>query len=94
MERIGFIGLGNMGKPMAENLARAGFPMTVLDLDPEPVAALKALGADSAASPREVAEKSDIICSVVMNDRQTLAVMLESDGVLAGAREGARWRLI
>jgi len=89
MERIGFIGLGNLGKPMAENLARAGFPMTVLDLDPEPVAALKALGADSAASPREVAEKSDIICSVVMNDRQTLAVMLESDGVLAGAREGA-----
>ncbi|MEC7202786.1 MAG: NAD(P)-binding domain-containing protein, partial [Pseudomonadota bacterium] len=38
MERIGFIGLGNMGKPIAENLARAGFPMTVLDLNPAPVA--------------------------------------------------------
>ena len=91
MERIGFIGLGNMGKPMAENLVKAGFPMTVLDVDPAPVAELMALGAQAATNPRELAENSDIICSVVMNDRQTLAVMLEGDGdgVLAGAEKGA-----
>lgn len=89
-ERVGFIGLGNMGKPMAVNLVRAGFPVTVLDLDPAPVAELEALGAQRAETPRQVAEASDIICSVVMNDRQTLDVMLpgSGDGVLAGAAPG------
>lgn len=88
-ERVGFIGLGNMGKPMAINLARAGFPLTVLDLDPDPVAELVALGAHAAGCPRELAERSDIICSVVMNDRQTLEVALGGDGVLAGAAAGS-----
>lgn len=90
-ERIGFIGLGNMGKPMAENLVRAGFAVCVLDLNPDNVADLVALGATAASSPREVAEQSDIICSVVMNDRQTLGVMLPGDGqgVLAGAAPGS-----
>jgi 3-hydroxyisobutyrate dehydrogenase-like beta-hydroxyacid dehydrogenase len=90
-ERIGFIGLGNMGKPMAENLVRAGFTLTVHDLKPEPVADLVSLGARAADSPRAVAEQSDIIASVVMNERQTLEVMLEGDGtgVLAGAAPGA-----
>ena len=88
-ERIGFIGLGNMGKPMAENLARAGFPVTVFDLKSEPIQDLVALGAQAATSPREVAAASDIICSVVMNNRQTLEVMLGEDGVLAGATPGS-----
>ncbi len=91
MERVGFIGLGNMGGPMAKNLVKAGFPLTVLDLDPAPVAELVALGARAARSPRELAEASDIICSVVMNDRQTLDVILDSngEGVLSGASPGA-----
>ncbi|MDE0943443.1 MAG: NAD(P)-dependent oxidoreductase [Alphaproteobacteria bacterium] len=90
-DRIGFIGLGNMGKPMAENLVRAGFEVTVYDLNPEPVADLVALGAKSAQTPRAVAEQSDIIASVVMNNRQTLEVFLEGDGtgVLAGAAPGS-----
>ncbi len=90
-ERVGFIGLGNMGKPMAVNLVRAGFPVTVLDLDPAPVAELEALGAQRAETPRQVAEASDVICSVVMNDRQTLDVMLPGSGggVLAGAAPGS-----
>jgi len=88
-ERIGFIGLGDMGKPMAENIARAGFPLTVFDLKPEPVADLVALGARAAASPRELAQTSDIVASVVMNDRQTIEVMLDDErGVLAGSRPG------
>ena len=89
LERVGFIGLGNMGKPMARNLAQAGFPLTVLDLDPASVAELEALGAQGATNPHQLAEQSDIICSVVMNDRQTLEVMLGSDGVVAGAPDGA-----
>jgi 3-hydroxyisobutyrate dehydrogenase len=89
-ERVGFIGLGDMGGPMARNLARAGFPLTVLDLDPGRMAALEAMGAQVAGNPRALAEQSDIVCSVVMNDRQTLEVMLEGgDGVLAGAAEGS-----
>jgi 3-hydroxyisobutyrate dehydrogenase-like beta-hydroxyacid dehydrogenase len=90
-ERVGFIGLGNMGGPMARNLVKAGFSLTVLDLDHDAVAELEALGAQAARNPRELAECSDIICSVVMNDRQTLEVMLEGngEGVLAGAAEGS-----
>jgi 3-hydroxyisobutyrate dehydrogenase len=63
----------------------------VLDLDPAPVAELEALGAQVAGNPRELAEASDVICSVVMNDRQTLEVMLagNGDGVLAGTAEGS-----
>ncbi|MCB1738772.1 MAG: NAD(P)-dependent oxidoreductase [Gammaproteobacteria bacterium] len=87
-ERIGFIGLGNMGGPMARNLLEAGFELTVLDLDAERVAALATRGARVASSPRELAEHSDVVCSVVMNDRQTREVMLGDDGVLAGAAAG------
>ncbi|MEM7250063.1 MAG: NAD(P)-dependent oxidoreductase [Pseudomonadota bacterium] len=82
---VGFIGLGNMGGPMAENLLAAGFPLTVLDLNPEPMRRLVAAGAKSATTPRELAMQSEFICSVVMNDRQTREVMLGPDGVLAGA---------
>jgi 3-hydroxyisobutyrate dehydrogenase-like beta-hydroxyacid dehydrogenase len=90
-ERVGFVGLGNMGKPIAENLARAGFPMTVMDLKPEPVADLVALGAKAAGSLRELAAASDIVCSVVMNDRQTLSLFLEQEdgGLLAHLQPGA-----
>lgn len=90
-ERVGFVGLGNMGKPIAENLARAGFPMTVMDLKPEPVADLVALGAKAALSLQELAAASDIVCSVVMNDRQTLSLFLEQEngGLLAHLRPGA-----
>jgi 3-hydroxyisobutyrate dehydrogenase len=80
-----------MGKPMAENLVRAGFTVTVHDLNPEPVADLVALGARAADTPRAVAEQSDIIASVVMNEGQTFDVMFEGEGsgVLAGAAPGA-----
>lgn len=74
MERIGFISLDNMGEPIIENLTRAGFPMTVLDLNPAPVADLASLGAAVGNTPSEVAASSEIICSVVVNDRQKEAV--------------------
>ena len=89
-ERVGFIGLGNMGKPMAANLLAAGFPLSVLDIDPLPVKDLCALGANRAETGRQLAEGSDIICSVLMNDRQTREVMFDPDsGVLAGAQAGS-----
>ena len=87
--RIGFIGLGNMGEPMATSLARAGEPLTVFDLRPEPLARLKELGADVANSPREVAENADLIEIVLVDDAQVHEVTTGPDGVLAGASPGA-----
>jgi 3-hydroxyisobutyrate dehydrogenase-like beta-hydroxyacid dehydrogenase len=60
-EHIGFIGLGNMGGAIALRLLRAGYPMTVLDLDPNKMAPLIQEGASTAATPREIAERSTIV---------------------------------
>ncbi|MGZ0217401.1 MAG: NAD(P)-dependent oxidoreductase [Acidimicrobiales bacterium] len=87
-QRIGFIGLGNMGKPMATNVVAAGFPTTVFDRDPTPVHDLVRLGADQALTARGLAEHSDVICIVVMTDEQTLSLMDGDDGLLAGLSPG------
>lgn len=83
--KIGFIGLGTMGKPMATNVVRAGFDVTVHDLAPEPVAELVRQGARAAASPREMAS-CDVVQVVVWDDAGVESVVL--DGVLATARPG------
>jgi 3-hydroxyisobutyrate dehydrogenase-like beta-hydroxyacid dehydrogenase len=87
--KIGFIGLGAMGKPMASNIARAGFELTVCDLREEPCKALAALGARVVASAREVAEKSDIIEIAVVDDAQAEEVVIGEHGVVHGARAGS-----
>jgi 3-hydroxyisobutyrate dehydrogenase-like beta-hydroxyacid dehydrogenase len=87
--KIGFIGLGAMGKPMAANVAKAGFELTVCDLREEPCKDLAALGARVVASPREVAEKSDIIEIAVVDDAQAEQVVTGEDGVIHGARVGS-----
>ena len=61
LERLGFIGLGNMGGAIALRLLRAGYPLTVLDLDDEKMQALKKNGASVAATPKEIAERSTIV---------------------------------
>jgi 3-hydroxyisobutyrate dehydrogenase len=86
--RVGFIGLGNQGQPIAANLVPAGFETTVYDVAPEPVAALVATGAKAAASPRELAARSDVIGICVPADEHVRAVVLGDDGVLAGAARG------
>mgnify|MGYP002682861916 CR=1 FL=1 len=65
MEKVGFIGLGRMGRPMASNLCRRGFRLTVNDINPEAVAELELLQAGSAATVAEVAQKSDIIVTML-----------------------------
>jgi 3-hydroxyisobutyrate dehydrogenase-like beta-hydroxyacid dehydrogenase len=87
--KIGFIGLGSMGKPMAANIAKAGFELTVYDLREEPCKELAALSAGVAASPREVAEKSDIVEIAVVDDAQAERVVMGEDGVIHGARAGS-----
>ncbi|HXX48092.1 MAG TPA: NAD(P)-dependent oxidoreductase [Myxococcota bacterium] len=86
--RAGFIGLGNQGKPIALNLVAAGFPTTVFDLAAGPLAELSAAGAKAAASSREVAERSDVICLCVPEDRHVREVMAGGQGVLVGAVRG------
>ena len=90
-EKIGFIGLGNMGKPMAMNLARAGMDITVYDLNPDTMRDLAALGAKTASSTAGIGEKCDIVELVVMNDRQIEEVITgrgQGDGLLAGMKPG------
>ena len=61
MERIGVIGLGNMGLGMAKNLQNKGFPLTVYDARQEPLGEMAALGASIVASPRQVGERSEVV---------------------------------
>jgi 3-hydroxyisobutyrate dehydrogenase-like beta-hydroxyacid dehydrogenase len=90
-KKIGFIGLGNMGEPMATNIAKAGFDLTVYDIRSEPLRALEKLGAKVARSTQEVGEQCDIIETIVVNDAQVEEVILGKDGggALAGARAGS-----
>lgn len=91
-KKVGFIGLGNMGKGMAVNLARAGVDLTVFDLSAEPLRELAALGAKVAGSCGELGERCDIVEIVVVNDRQVEQVVYGDGrgdrGVLATARPG------
>ncbi|MCI0475803.1 MAG: 2-hydroxy-3-oxopropionate reductase [Anaerolineales bacterium] len=88
-ERIGFIGLGIMGKPMAQHLLNAGFPLTVLDLSQSAVDELIAAGARAGTSPKNVAAQSDVIITMLPDSPQVEEVILGKDGVLEGLRAGA-----
>ena len=88
MLRVGFIGLGNQGKPIAANLVAAGFETHVFDVAPAPLAELVAAGAKAASGPREVGERSDVVCVCVPEDRHVRAVVHGPEGVLAGAKPG------
>jgi 2-hydroxy-3-oxopropionate reductase len=86
--RIGFIGLGLMGGPMALNLLKAGFALTVHSRSPAPVEALVSAGAQAARSPREVAAAVDIVITMLPDAPDVEAVLLGTNGVLEGARPG------
>lgn len=87
-KKIGFIGMGVMGKPMAINLVRKGYSLVVFDINPAPVAELAALGADSGKSPAEVAAKSDIIITMLPNSPHVISVISGENGVLEGVSAG------
>jgi len=86
--RAGFVGLGNIGKPMARRLLAAGLETTVYDIDDAPVRELVAAGAKAAASPRELAAASDSVGICVRDDADVRAVAYGDDGLLAGAAPG------
>lgn len=86
--RIGFIGLGIMGHPMARNLLRAGFPLTVWNRSSPGVDALVADGAAEAANPREVARSSEIVITMVGDSPDVEQVALGAGGIIEGAHPG------
>jgi 2-hydroxy-3-oxopropionate reductase len=87
--KIGFIGLGVMGRPMSLQLIRAGFPLYVYDIDPGPVKELERSGAQACASPAELAGKSEVIITMLPDSPQVETVILGPGGVLEGARRGS-----
>ena len=86
---VGYIGLGYMGKPMARNLLKAGFPLTVHNRSQAAVNELVAEGAAAADSPRALAERVDAVFSCLPGPADVAKVYLGENGVLAGARPGS-----
>jgi 2-hydroxy-3-oxopropionate reductase len=86
--RVGVIGTGIMGGPMARNLLRAGHAVTLHNRTPARLAPLLAAGATAAALPREVAARVDAVVTCVPDTPDVEAVVLGSDGILAGAAPG------
>ncbi len=85
---VGFVGLGRMGGPMMRCLLRVGMPVVAFDIDPRRTAEAADAGAELAASPAEVAARSEVSLTMVMDDRVLRAVALSEDGILAGASPG------
>lgn len=87
--KIGFIGVGIMGKPMAKNLMKGGYSLVVYDINKEPVKELVSLGAEEGFSPKDVAERTDVIITMLPDSPQVKEVILGKDGVLEGAKKGS-----
>jgi len=88
VERVGFVGTGIMGAPMARNAVKAGFAVTVTNRTLTRAEPLAKDGATVVKTPREVAERSDIVITMVPNTPHVEAAVFGPDGVAAGAREG------
>lgn len=87
--KIGFVGLGVMGRPMALNLVKAGYPVTVFDLNPNAVAILQQAGAGVAQSVAEVAAACDVFITMVVNDTQFKSVLFEPGHAAKSLQSGA-----
>ncbi len=88
-EKVGFIGLGIMGGPMAKNLMEAGHELVLYNRTREKAEELAGDGTEVVGSPKEVAEQSDIIITMLPDSPQVEEVLTGKDGVLAGIKEGA-----
>jgi 2-hydroxy-3-oxopropionate reductase len=86
--RVGYIGLGLMGKPIARNILSAGFPLTVHNRSRGSVQELVSEGAGEAFNPREVAERSEVVFTNLPDSPDVEEVVLGREGIIEGAREG------
>ena len=88
MKKIGFVGLGIMGKPMAKNLLKAGYELVVFDINQDAVNEVVAAGAVKAENAKEVAAKSEAVITMLPNSPHVKTAVLGENGVLAGAKPG------
>jgi 2-hydroxy-3-oxopropionate reductase len=86
---IGFIGLGIMGKPMAKNLLKAGFSLNIYDINEAAAEEVAQAGGKRCSSPREAAEKSGMILTMLPNSPQVKEVLMGKNGVLEGMKPGS-----
>jgi len=86
--KIGFIGLGIMGKPMAKNLLKAGHELCAFDIVPAAVADVVAAGARRGSSPKEAASGADLVITMLPNSPHVKEAVLGKDGVIEGLRKG------
>lgn len=89
MTRVGFIGLGTMGSPMAQNILRAGHSLTVFDLNSAAVDKLVAAGAKAGKSPRDVASQSDVVITMLPDAPDVHTAVLGADGLAQGVQPGS-----
>ena len=87
--KIGFIGLGIMGKPMAQNLIKAGYSLVVYDIVKPAVDELASAGAETAKSPAELASKVETIITMLPNGPEVKEVVSGKNGILEGAKPGS-----
>jgi 3-hydroxyisobutyrate dehydrogenase-like beta-hydroxyacid dehydrogenase len=87
-EKVGFIGIGTMGKWMALNLMNAGYSLTVFDVNPEPMSFFVGKGAGAARNPKELSNSVDWIFLSLPNTEIVEQVLFDSNGVLDGAKQG------
>ncbi|AJJ18244.1 MULTISPECIES: 2-hydroxy-3-oxopropionate reductase [Yersinia] len=87
--KIGFIGLGIMGKPMSKNLLKAGYSLTVLDRNAAVLDELITAGARTATTPKALAAECDIIITMLPNSPHVKEVVLGENGVIEGAKPGS-----
>jgi 3-hydroxyisobutyrate dehydrogenase len=87
-QNLGWIGVGKMGTPMATNLLKAGYKMTVFDIVPAAMKTLVDQGANPAESPLEVAEQADIIISMIPDDAALEEISTGALGIFQGSKQG------
>ena len=86
--KVGFIGLGIMGKPMSKNLLKAGYSLVVADRNPEAIAEVIAAGAETASTAKAIAEQCDVIITMLPNSPHVKEVALGENGIIEGAKPG------
>ena len=89
LKKVGFIGLGIMGKPMAYNIIKAGYPLIVHNRSRQSVNEIAQQGAEAATSPKEVAWTADIIFTMLPEDTHVEEVVTGENGIIQGLRNGA-----
>ena len=87
-QTIGFIGLGIMGRPMAKNLLKAGYPLVVHSRSQGPVQELVSAGAKAASSAKDVAGQVDVLITMLPNSPDVELVALGRDGLIEGVKPG------